>query len=699
MQIKKNVVAEKDGVTLVVDLADFPHGELDSARKDDKYDIEFYKVPEGVRVASYDEQTGTPVFHDVKYWSVHRGKKIEIVNLDDGRQILTDNDPRAVYGVSTKCDKIEFHRYTPSDAMDADVMIPVTNSPIASSVDGLFYSFESGLICNTQESSCVDIGFDLGQFVGIMAGDGWADVDHNPYLADNEGFNIQFVSSFLKAGPYPEFHAAGRKFSSTEIPGRYGDTTRYRLNTGTMSFGTRVKELVDGHGNEFTSGSANKRLPIWYQFAGKDFILGLVNGLIATDGTVCVTNGKDTPQLKIAFNSTSLRLVREFKRCCQLLGVKASISYSKDTSGGNKSWQCSVSTIGAKSAHLLDRCCHERKRAIFLNTSVDMSDRNVKNDVIPFPKGVASRIVSLVPAAKVSGTDLSRLSEEEVSRRRRYQDLAICVRTYAKTGYITRSVVRRVNRLGDELANKNTETFNKGNTLLNTIELRFSTFISNDSGGSRRSWKVDMSVEEADTIASMLASAKPRFCSTWATDAKSSTVALSIVRKKGFITWGQLCDIKGFFNLHPTPNTELRDSSDLADLVRLTESDVTWVRILSVEKTGQAEVGYDLTVPGPDTFISDDGIVLSNTVNIHLPASEKASKEALEKMLPSKNLISLTDLKSVRYKPEKEQVSGLWALTRQSDTNKKPVVFKSREDVLKAYRRGEIDPTDPVVIR
>lgn len=86
-----------------------------------------------------------------------------------------------------------------------------------------------------------------------------------------------------------------------------------------------------------------------------------------------------------------------------------------------------------------------------------------------------------------------------------------------------------------------------------------------------------------------------------------------------------------------------------------------------------------------------------DTVNIHVPASEKAAKQALEKMLPSKNLFSLTDLKSVRYKPEKEQISGLWALTRGK--TKKPVrVFASKAEAIKAYRNGEIGPNDPVEI-
>lgn len=87
-----------------------------------------------------------------------------------------------------------------------------------------------------------------------------------------------------------------------------------------------------------------------------------------------------------------------------------------------------------------------------------------------------------------------------------------------------------------------------------------------------------------------------------------------------------------------------------------------------------------------------------DTVNLHVPAGEKAAKQALEKMLPSKNLFSLTDLKSVRYKPEKEQISGLWALTR-GKTRKPTRVFNSKQEAIAAYRNGEIGPNDPIDIR
>lgn len=84
-------------------------------------------------------------------------------------------------------------------------------------------------------------------------------------------------------------------------------------------------------------------------------------------------------------------------------------------------------------------------------------------------------------------------------------------------------------------------------------------------------------------------------------------------------------------------------------------------------------------------------------VNIHVPSSDKAVKEALEKMLPSENLISLTDLASPRYKPEHEQVMGIFRLTQPS--NDRPVrVFATVQDAKNAYRNDEIGMNDPIRI-
>lgn len=85
-------------------------------------------------------------------------------------------------------------------------------------------------------------------------------------------------------------------------------------------------------------------------------------------------------------------------------------------------------------------------------------------------------------------------------------------------------------------------------------------------------------------------------------------------------------------------------------------------------------------------------------VNLHVPSTPKAVAQAIEKMLPSKNLTSLTDLSSPRYQPSKEQVFGLYALTRGMDATKPVKVFNSVSEAKQAYARGEIGPNDPIEI-
>ena len=84
--------------------------------------------------------------------------------------------------------------------------------------------------------------------------------------------------------------------------------------------------------------------------------------------------------------------------------------------------------------------------------------------------------------------------------------------------------------------------------------------------------------------------------------------------------------------------------------------------------------------------------------NFHVPVTTKAVEEAKEKMLPSKNLFRITDLKSVMHAPGKEMVMGLYQLTRDPAA-KKAVVFKNARDAKRAYEQGLIGANDPVTIQ
>jgi hypothetical protein len=167
-------------------------------RKDDQYDIEFYEVPESLQVPSYNPDTCKVEWRPVKYWSVHRGKKLEIVTLSDGSQIYTDNDPRAIYGVACDADTLEPQRFTPSNAKKHNVLVPVSCGIFEDALQDSWYDFGSGLVSADKTEQSIKVDFDFGQFVGIMVGDGWAS-EKEVYLSDNEGYNYAFIEQILKS--------------------------------------------------------------------------------------------------------------------------------------------------------------------------------------------------------------------------------------------------------------------------------------------------------------------------------------------------------------------------------------------------------------------------------------------------------------------------------------------------------------------
>jgi DNA-directed RNA polymerase subunit beta' len=86
-----------------------------------------------------------------------------------------------------------------------------------------------------------------------------------------------------------------------------------------------------------------------------------------------------------------------------------------------------------------------------------------------------------------------------------------------------------------------------------------------------------------------------------------------------------------------------------------------------------------------------------DAMNYHVPTDEAARKEALERMLPSRQLLSPSDFKSPVHVPSQEYVGGLYmASTARS---KRPVhTFRSAKDVMAAWHRGEISIDDQVKI-
>lgn len=143
---------------------------------------------------------------------------------------------------------------------------------------------------------------------------------------------------------------------------------------------------------------------------------------------------------------------------------------------------------------------------------------------------------------------------------------------------------------------------------------------------------------------------------------------------------------------------EARDALDkeMADRVILADRAPTWHKFNLLAFRPHIVEGHTIRMCPLVTkgFNADfDG----DQMNFHVPASQKANEQAKEKMLPSSNLFSLTDLHSVRHSPTMEMTSGLYALTRPA--SQKPTRrFVSTREAEDAYRRGELGANDPIEI-
>jgi len=138
------------------------------------------------------------------------------------------------------------------------------------------------------------------------------------------------------------------------------------------------------------------------------------------------------------------------------------------------------------------------------------------------------------------------------------------------------------------------------------------------------------------------------------------------------------------------------DDAVIKNWVNLVDNEsIRWDIIESIQPVERPAVTYDLSVPGREAFSIDGTFLTHNTMSFHVPVSEDAVQDAVNKMMPSRNLQSVTDF-DVHYYPRQEFLHGLHLA---STAKKKGVkTFLSRASVLAAYKRGELDVGDQIHI-
>lgn len=578
------------------DLEDFPHDELIRSKEGEKGMIDFHKVNGSVFVLAYDEVSRELLWSKVAYWSKHYAREIEIVDTHNGYQIVTDDDPRAVYG--TAAGGLEMRRFTPTEALKQKVLVPRSRLVPApeltvTSVPGC----NDGSARSTQMKERITLDHGVGWLLGAMCGDGWVCKDKGiPQrfdFSDNDGFNCRQLVSLLPLIAADKLPKVTEVICKAEEAGRYGDTVSYRFPSANMA--SWFRDLIGGDRDADSSGSANKHLPPFFLSASEDFRLGLFAGLMDTDGSISVSNGKADPQLMSNFASTSIRLAQETKLLAASLGIFGRITPGK-TPLGKDTWILSFSNsdIHAWGGKYM---VHEGKLAKLAHISeVKVSNITGRYDIVPIPERLALALRKAVGCPKITKKARHGEQTDEVESKKRTQSI-------------------------------------------------YATLQQAGSPGSAKYGAISRQGAEA---------AIARLGEAGVADLPGGPEWLLVVRS----------------------------------------GDVTWERVTAVQYTGIREDGYDLTVPGYETFMAADGIILSNTVSIHLPSSDAAVKDVRDRMMPDKMLWSIKDRDKPMSVPKHEQVIGLSLGAARPLKNKH--TFQNHADAMKALETGQIDLNDDI---
>ena len=174
----------------------------------------------------------------------------------------------------------------------------------------------------------------------------------------------------------------------------------------------------------------------------------------------------------------------------------------------------------------------------------------------------------------------------------------------------------------------------------------------------------------------------------------------SRVAAAGMLEAMEKCDLSGYVEPTSLPKRlrmglSAEQAQAAVDTLRriVREDAVTWELVTDV-RPSQCTEGWDCTVPGPYTFTLAEGTVVQDTVNVHVPVSDAARRQAWDRMRPSRNLLGLAN-HGIMNKPEKEYMQGLYIASRMRE-GERPRDFRSLKEAQEAYRRGDIEVDTPI---
>lgn len=544
------VIAQGNYLTGTVDLEKFPRIEESKKVKDNK---EIYDVPEGITVLSMDEN-GNKVWKPVSKFHIHKNLKMRKVKTSKRNEYLISDD----HSLTHITDDLEVKK-TVGDVgniMPVVTKIQEPENPIEElNIKKGLYKVASK---NVRMKDKIKLNQETGYTFGCYIGDGWTGWNNKKRpsqltICNSDDELLTKVKNTISKWVNEPIH-----FGIIENPHDYDGH-----NSFSQKMVCHERHLSKLFCDLFGHGAENKHLPSWFINTSREFRLGLLAGLLDTDGTVTKVKAKskNKSQIQSSYHTKSRELGKQIQLLLKSLGVGSGVSYYEKN---NKEYlNVSISTVDLEKIkdEIPLEITYKKELLNEIETDPVASSRY---DIVPLPKELGQKIRSAVGSKE----------------RKIYAPISNTM----KRGYTSRLVAKRaIKKLGDEFFEE----------------------------GLLKKWK----------------------------------------------------------EIVEDPNVE-------------------WARITKIEEYTKETTAYDITVPDVWTFTLASGLVVYDTMAVHVPVSKEAKEEALEKMLPSKNLFR-PGHNNFMYTPGHEQILGLYYLTKNPDKKELKGEYSSKSEALKAYREAK----------
>jgi hypothetical protein len=366
----------------LVPISDFPRIE-NSATTTINGNI-LYDVPSNVEVKSLNLITGEVDWVNPKTFSIHPNVPLYLVQFIDGDFIFAAKDHSLLAYTDSGIEEVDTEeavgRYCPSDV--TTIAPNIQSSVLAEGMmgtRGMKGIRGKGFVKN---SFNLQLNYKTGLFIGMVLGDGWVDNANQLFLAGStkEKLMNRKVFADLCNSEYLPYENGVKEIDrvSENMMGQF--TSRGKTRASCAWFNKWLKEQIG-------SGAFNKKIPTFSLNGPEEHLLGILDGLISTDGTVSVSSSNKTV-INISICTSSIHLINGLRYMSKRLNLNYGVYKGASRLSGkdNFSFRFHTGTFKKLVERTKFRISHELKKEKLENSLKDITGIGDNfNDLVPLP--------------------------------------------------------------------------------------------------------------------------------------------------------------------------------------------------------------------------------------------------------------------------------------------------------------------------